>query len=115
MYRVRIQKEILLARTALSCQRMAIVGVKRSAGKTATAAFVGFYFFACSFNKATDRFSSIKWRRPSSLVVAPCRIRPMASAGVSLGSKANNLAARLTTFGVAIDVPDNFSLVPPGT
>jgi hypothetical protein len=60
MYRVRIQKEILLARTALSCQRMAIVGVKRSAGKTATAAFVGFYFFACSFNKATDRFSSIK-------------------------------------------------------
>src|SRR5215472_9449970 len=115
MYRVLMQKDILPPRTALSRQRMAIARDKRSAGKERHFGFPEFYFFACSFNKATDRFSSIKWRRPSSLVVAPRRIRSMASAGVSAGSKANNLAARLTTFGVAIDVPDNFSLVPPGT
>ena len=39
----------------------------------------------------------------------------MTSCGVRAGSSANSLAARLTTFGDAIEVPESLSLIPPGT
>ena len=35
--------------------------------------------------------------------------------GVSLGSIASSLAARLVTSGAAIEVPDIWTLAPPGT
>src|SRR6266481_2338015 len=66
-------------------------------------------------SSATERFSSIRCRRPSSLVVEPRLIRSMTCAGVNDGRSANSLAARLTTFGDASDVPDSWSLLPPGT
>jgi hypothetical protein len=53
----------------------------------------------------SDRFSSIRWRRPSSVTVAPRLMSSMTCAGVSAG-RANNLAARFTTFGETIEVQE---------
>ena len=69
----------------------------------------------CCINSATVALGLMRLRRPSALFSAPCLIKAMVFSGVSEESRAINLAARLTTLGEAIEVPENLIRVPPGT
>src|ERR1700730_14073440 len=75
------------------------------------------YFFSFSLLKRTisiERCAFISFRRPSSLGVAPSRIKAFTFSGESDGSMANNLAAKLVTAGEDMDVPENLTRRPPG-
>ena len=77
---------------------------------------VGIHFAsACCFSRAAVALGLMRLRRPSALRSAPRLISSMVCSGVSAGSRAINFAARFTTLGEAIEVPENFILVPPGT
>ena len=66
-------------------------------------------------SKATVALGLMVWSRPSGLLSAAWRMRAMVCSGVSLGLRLRSLAARLATLGLAMEVPENFILVPPGT